>query len=50
MFYSTTIVFTKGAFVYQVFASGASIDERRDELIDAAQAIYERVPVDRARS
>jgi hypothetical protein len=42
VFDKTTIVFTKGAFVYQVFASGAGIDDRRDELIDAAQALYER--------
>lgn len=49
-FDSTTIVFTKGAFVYQVLASGPGIDDRRDELIDAAQALYERVPVDRPRS
>jgi hypothetical protein len=45
VFDNTTIVFTKGAFVYQVFASRAGIDDRRDELIDAAQALYERVPV-----
>ena len=50
VFDNSTIVFTKGAFVYQVFASGAGIDDRRDELIDAAQALYERVPVDRPRS
>jgi hypothetical protein len=50
VFDNTTIVLTKGAFVYQVFASGAGIDDRRDELIDAAQASYERVPVDRPRS
>jgi len=43
VFDNTTIVFTKGAFVYQVFASGPGIDDRRDELIDAAQALYERV-------
>lgn len=47
MFDNTAIVFTNGAFVYQVFASGAGIDDRRDELIDAALALYERVPVDR---
>ncbi len=41
---NTTIVFTKGAFAYQVFASGAGFDDRRAELIDAAQALYERVP------
>lgn len=46
---SSTIVFTKGALVYQVFASGAGIDHRREELIDAARALYERVPVDRSR-
>jgi hypothetical protein len=46
---NSTIVFTKGAFVYQVIASGAGIDDRRDELIDAARALYERVPVDRSR-
>jgi hypothetical protein len=50
VFDNTTIVFTKGAFVYQVFASGPVIDDRRDELIDAAQALYERVPADRPRS
>ena len=50
VFDNTTIVFTKGAFVYQVFASAAGIDDRRDKLIDAAQALYERVPVDRPRS
>jgi hypothetical protein len=43
-FDKTTVVFTKGAFVYQVFASGAGIDGRRDELIDAARALYQRVP------
>ena len=50
VFDTTTIVFTKGAFIYQVFASGPMIDHRRDELIDAAQALYERVPADRRRS
>ena len=50
VFFNTTNVFTKSAFVYQVFASGARINERRDELIDAAQALYERVPVDRPSS
>ena len=50
VFDATTIVFTKGAFVYQVSASGPMIDDRRDELIDAAQALYERVPADRPRS
>ena len=29
---------------YEVFASGAGIDDRRAELIDAARALYERVP------
>jgi hypothetical protein len=47
--YTTAIVFTKGPFVYQVFAGGPRIDDRRDELIDAARALYERVPADRAR-
>jgi hypothetical protein len=47
--YTTAIVFTKGTFVYQVFAGGPRIDDRRDELIDAAQALYERVPADRPR-
>jgi len=44
VFDNTTVVFTKGAFVYQVSASGTGIDGRRDELIDAARALYERVP------
>ena len=48
--YTTAIVFTKGAFVYQVFAGGPGIDDRRDELIDAARALFERVPADRPRS
>ena len=48
--YTTAIVFTEGPFVYQVFAGGPGIDGRRDELIDAAQALYERVPVDRPQS
>jgi hypothetical protein len=47
--YTTAIVFTKGTFVYQVFAGGPGIDHRRDELIDAARALYERVPVGLAR-
>ena len=47
--YTTAIVFTKGTFVYQVFAGGPGIDDRRDELIDSAQALYERVPADRPR-
>ena len=47
--YTTAIVFTKGTFVYQVFAGGPRIDDRRDDLIDAAQALYERVPADRPR-
>ena len=48
--YTTAIVFTKGTFVYRVFAGGPRIDDRRGELIDAAQALYERVPVDRPRT
>jgi hypothetical protein len=48
--YTTAIVFIKGAFVYQVFAGGPAIDDRRDDLIDAAEALYERVPVARLRS
>jgi hypothetical protein len=40
--YTTAIVFTKGAFVYRVFAGGPGIDDRRGELIDAARALYER--------
>jgi hypothetical protein len=47
--YTTAIVFTKGTFVYQVFAGGPRVDDRRDELIDSAQALYERVPADRPR-
>lgn len=39
-----TIVFAKGAFVYQLFAGGPGIEARRDDLIKAAQRQYERVP------
>jgi hypothetical protein len=38
-----TIVFTKGAFVYQLFAGGPGMNEKRDDLIAAAQAQYKRV-------
>ena len=49
VFDATTIVFTKGAFVYLLRASGAGIGDRRDELIEAARALFERVPVDHPR-
>lgn len=39
-----TIVFTKGAFVYQLFVGGPGMDKKRVELIAAARAQYERVP------
>jgi hypothetical protein len=39
-----TIVFTKGAFVYQLFVGGPGMDRKRSELVDAARAQYERVP------
>jgi hypothetical protein len=39
-----SIFFTKGAFAYQLFAGGPSMERRRDELIAAAQAQYKRVP------
>src|SRR5215208_5490583 len=44
VFDNTTIVFTQGAFVYQVFASGAGIHDERDELIDATQVLHGRWP------
>ena len=38
------IVFTKGAFVYQLFAGGPGMNRKRDSLVSAAQAQYYRVP------
>jgi hypothetical protein len=39
-----TILFTKGPFVYQLFAGGPGMEKKRDDLIAAAQAQYKRVP------
>jgi hypothetical protein len=41
--HGVTINFSKGVFVYQVFAIGPRMKARRDELIRAADALYERV-------
>ncbi len=37
-----TIIFTKEAFVYQFFVGGPGMETRRDDLIAAAHAQYER--------
>ena len=37
-----TILFTKGAFVYQVFAGGPGMERKREDLIAAAQAQYKQ--------
>ena len=39
-----TIVFTKDAFAYQLFAGGPGMEMKRDALVAAAQAQYKRVP------
>jgi hypothetical protein len=39
-----TILFTKGAFAYQLFAGGPGVETKRDDLIAAARAQYTRVP------
>jgi hypothetical protein len=39
-----TILFTKGAFAYQLFAGGPGMEMKRDDLIAAARAQYKRVP------
>ena len=38
-----TIVFTKGPFVYQLFAGGPGMEKKRADLIAAAVAQYESV-------
>jgi hypothetical protein len=37
-----TIVFTRGAFAYQLFAGGPGIERKRADLVAAAQAEYKR--------
>lgn len=43
MTHDLTIIFTKGAFVYLFFVGGPGMEKRRDDLIAAAHAQYERV-------